>query len=210
MRLCNWKSSMCTYSPRTPRWGLIPMHKRRFNATSYCRSPFKRDQFRAEHTTVSHSLLEDSTSEVIECFDGQAHRYFWQHGSTNADTDEEVRSGGGGMVSDERPSLSNLVRPHMFLLESGAPRVPLSTYLKGTEAVLAHPSPGVSVSSAIEILDLGSDEFEGMKCRRIRIESFSGESPHSAWELWLAEERNLIPVHRLGYNYIESTDIPGR
>ena len=49
------------------------------------------------------------------------------------------------------------------------------------------------MSSAIEILDLGSDEFNGMTCRHIRIKSYAGESPHSAWELWRPRSETSFP-----------------
>ena len=148
------------------------------------------------------------TTEAIEVFDGQTHRSFSKHDQMAAAIGNQQLSKSSGQVSDKPPSLTNLARPHMFLIESGCPRVPLSIYLKGAEAVLAHPNPSYFTGD-VEVLILGDAEFQGMQCLKILIDTIlSDGTRHNGWELWLAKDRNLIPVRKLGYTYRWSRDMP--
>jgi hypothetical protein len=97
----------------------------------------------------------------------------------------------------------------MLLLESGCPEVPLSTYLKGHAAVRAHPNPGYfPENNRVVVRDLGSADFAGLHCRRVLIDSCSGDVPHNGWELWLAAKRNFIPVRNVSYTYRWSKVVP--
>lgn len=166
-------------------------------------------QFRVQTTTRSHTLLEDGLTEATGIFDGRVHRSYWKNISAAAATGVQQRSDSGGLVSDEHPSLTNLARPHMLLLEAGCPKVPLSTYLKGQAAVLAHPNPSFFPrDTRIVLRDLGAAEFAGLHCRRILIDSYVRDVLHNGWELWLAEERNLIPARNVAYTYRDSKEVP--
>lgn len=166
-------------------------------------------QFRVETTTRSHTLLEVGLTEASHLFDGRIHRSYWKHSSAAAATGVQQSTDSGGLVSDEHPSLTNLARPHMLLLEAGCPQVPLSTYLKGHEAVLAHPNPSYFPGDTqIVLRDLGAADFAGLHCRRILIDSYVRDVLYNGWELWLAEERNFIPARNVAYTYRDSKDMP--
>ncbi len=151
-----------------------------------------------------------SESESIQVFDGTTHRSLWKQPSNAPDKEEQKRILSCGQISDEYPSLTNYARPHMYLLSSGSPKVPLSTYLKGMQAVLAHPNPSyVSPGSTIEIHILKDSEFQELKCKRILIDTIlSNGTRHNGWELWLARDRNLLPVRNLSYTYRWSKEMP--
>lgn len=165
-------------------------------------------QFRRHETGIHYTLLEKGSTEVIDAFDGDSHLHFYKYTSENVMTGEQLRTQSAGQISDEPPSLTNLARPHMFLLESGCPKVPLSTYLKGREAVLAHPNPSFVSGGDIEVQLLGVAEFQELECVRILIDTVINGVPYNGWELWLAPERNLIPVRKVAYTYRWSNDVP--
>lgn len=151
-----------------------------------------------------------SESESIQVFDGTTHRSLLKQPSNATDKSEQVRTLSRGQTSDEYPSLTNYARPHMYLLSSGSPKVPLSTYLKGMQAVLAHPNPSyVSPGSTLEIHILEDSEFQKLKCKRILVDTIlSNGTRHNGWELWLALNRNLLPVRNLSYTYRWSKEMP--
>ena len=157
---------------------------------------------------VNHSI--SGTHERVETFDGNTHRGIWKSNKTSIVKGGPQRITSDGQISDEPTSLTNLVRPHMFLLDGGCPKVPLSTYLKGTKAVLAHPNPSyVSKNSVTDVKILGDAKFQGLRCTKIQIETTLGNGNiHSKWELWLTRDRNLIPVRKFAYTYRWSKELP--
>jgi hypothetical protein len=159
---------------------------------------------------VFFSSSHSGTTESIDVFDGKIHRRFWTNDLEAVVIGDPRRTNSGGHVSDQPPSLTNLARPHMFLLESGCPKVPLSTYLRGHEAVRMRENPDYfSKNSVIKVRHLGDAEFQGLRCIKILIDTgnLKGTFFHG-WELWLAKQRNLIPVRNAAYTYRWSKDIP--
>ena len=151
-----------------------------------------------------------SESESIQVFDGTTHRSLWLSQRETGNPEEPRLVKKSGRISHEYPSLTNYARPHMYFLSSGAPKVPLSTYLKGIEAVLACPNPSyVSPGSKIKVQLFDDEEFQGLKCKRLLIDVIlSSGIRHNGWELWLARDRNLIPVRNISYTYRWSEEIP--
>lgn len=151
-----------------------------------------------------------SESESLQVFDGTTFRSLRKQLIENPENAEQTQSRMRGQISDEYPILTNLARPHMYLLSSGAPKVPLSTYMRGMPAVLAHPNPSyVAPGSKIETQLLEDREFQGRKCKRVLIDVIlSSGTRHNGWELWLAVDRNLLPVRNLSYTYRWSKESP--
>lgn len=151
-----------------------------------------------------------SESESLQVFDGTTFCSLRKQLIENPENAEQTQSQTRGQISDEYPILTNLARPHMYLLSSGAPKVPLSTYMKGAPAVLAYPNPSyVAPGSKIETQLLADREFQGLKCKRVLIDVIlSNGTRHNGWELWLAVDRNLLPVRNLSYTYRWSTEMP--
>lgn len=130
-------------------------------------------------------------------FDGQSTKVFSQ--------------GVVGHVVKGRSDDSYFVRPHMLLLRYNFLMVPLSVYLEGHEAMAAHPNGHWNRGYVLRNSYEGECEYQGLKCHRVRITTFlspDADEPHDSWELWLAEERNLIPVRRLAFTFRISDTIP--
>ena len=130
-------------------------------------------------------------------FDGQTTKVFSQ--------------GAVGHLVKGRSDDSYFVRPHMLLLRYNFLMVPLSVYLEGHEAMAAHPNGHWNNGYVLRNSYEGECEYQGLKCHRVRITTFlspDSDRPHDAWELWLAEERNLIPVRRLAFTFRYSETIP--
>ncbi|QDU08233.1 hypothetical protein [Gimesia aquarii] len=150
------------------------------------------------------------TTETINVFDGKTRRSFWKSDTSPTTIGEPRRVRSRGLISDEPPSLTNLARPHMFLLDSGCPKVPLSIYLKGIKAISAYPNPSYfSRDWVISVHILGDAEFKGLQCIKILIDTtLANGIRHNGWELWLAKDRNLIPVRNFSYTYRWSKEMP--
>jgi hypothetical protein len=98
----------------------------------------------------------------------------------------------------------------MLLLPYRQHSVPLSTYLRGHEAMAAHPDANWNDRLTLEYRYQGEGEFQGLKCHVVWMVSCSKKSgnPLTRTELWLAEDRNYIPVRRFTYTYWCSEEIP--
>ncbi|QDT90278.1 hypothetical protein [Gimesia algae] len=151
-----------------------------------------------------------SESVSLQVYDGTTFRSLRKQIMPTTEKTKQNQAQNRGQISDEYPSLTNLVRPHMYLLGSGCPQVPLSTYMKGMPAVLAYPNPSyVTPGSKIETQILEDREFQGLQCKRILIDVIlSNGTRHNGWELWLAVDRNLLPVRNLSYTYRWSKESP--
>ncbi len=88
------------------------------------------------------------------------------------------------------------IRPHALLFPWADRDTSLSDYLEGRQDR--------------EVSYQGKEELDGLKCRRVRITHLSGrpQKPTIHTDLWLAEERNLIPVRRLEYKLRWSEELP--
>lgn len=151
-----------------------------------------------------------SEFESTQIFDGTRVHILQKQLANAQEKAESKRMLSRGQISDKYPSLTNFSRPHMYLLDSGCPKVPLSTYLKGMQSVLAHPNPSyVTPGSTIKVQLLDDSEFQGLKCKRILVDTIlSNGTRHNGWELWLARDRNLLPVRNFSYTYRWSEEIP--
>lgn len=93
--------------------------------------------------------------------------------------------------------------PHLTLMNLAdlGEAVPLSVSLKGEEAFLHfYPNPHlmshISQREEYRVEYGGLEEIRGLKCDRISIRKVSSEpmNPWSSIVVWLAEERNFLPV----------------
>jgi hypothetical protein len=121
-------------------------------------------------------------------------------------------------IAYEQDAIANIVqgrhesadrmRPHVLLLRDGLP-VPLSTYLSGTEALAAHPRSKLRDGMTVRSEYVGDAEFLGLKCHKVWITaSYQEIGDHHRWELWLAEDRNFLPVRMFGWTFNISADLP--
>jgi hypothetical protein len=107
-----------------------------------------------------------------------------------------------------------ILRPHALLLYSEFVGFPLSTFLKGEKAILAHPNGGGFKQHRIRPTYVGDEEALGFTCHKISIDllwSWKGEEPKEVTArrvLWIAPERNYLPVKQVAYTLNISPDKP--
>jgi len=152
--------------------------------------------------------VDSGTQENTDVFNGTTFRSFWKDIYAAKGKDEQPRIQKKGLISDQTTGLINLARPHMLLLELGGPRVPLSIFLKGTEAVSAFTGNSKSKSTT-RVQIRGTEKIQGLECTTVRLETFdSTGKPRVRRDLWLARDRNLIPIRSLSFTYHISTELP--
>ncbi len=87
------------------------------------------------------------------------------------------------------------IRPHMLLYTSQSLPFSLSTYLRGRAAIDA--TPGYKHRGPYPVVEItGTEEREGLACHVVTLRFIpEGAAAPSRWQrLWLAIDRNLIPV----------------
>lgn len=149
------------------------------------------------------------TEQSCQVYNGETLQKFFHYDRDRGLTTNERQTGGHGDITHEQLRMENLLRPHMLLSNHG-PRIPLSTWLKGTSAVAASPGlPNYDNRTAYTTEILGEETVQGLKCIKVQIDRRrnSGKSEHRD-VLWLARERNLLPVQAMTYQFSRSTEIP--
>lgn len=182
------------------------------------------DQFREEETKQGRfqvqyfappekELRKYSNTGVmkkIQVYNGELCRNYSSTDLTAVRKDGNAIKHSYGDKTSEPPLMTNLVRPHMFLFFGKGPYVPLSTFLKGQKAITAHPGETYYFrDSMIQAQILDEEEFAGFKCIRLSIKIVNDNGMVRArHELWLARNRNLIPVRKLSFASHRSDTIP--
>ncbi|QDT86040.1 outer membrane lipoprotein-sorting protein [Gimesia chilikensis] len=151
----------------------------------------------------------NGTQESCQVYDGETLQKFSHYDRDRGLTTDERQTGGYGDITHEQVRMENLLRPHMLLSYYG-PRVPLSTWLKGTAAVAESPGlPNYNNGSSYKADILGEETVQGLKCIKVQIDRRRNSSKSEHRDvLWLARERNLLPVQAVTYQFSRSTDIP--
>lgn len=154
--------------------------------------------------------VNTGTKENTNVFNGTIFRSFWKDIYDAKGEEKQPRIRKRGMISDQTPGATNLARPHMLLFEFIGSRVPLSVYLKGTEAVrefTGNSEPKSKYRTRVQVR--GTEKVQGLECTLVRIETVDDQGmPRSRRDLWLARERNLIPVRKLCFYNRDSTELP--
>ncbi|HVC94985.1 MAG TPA: hypothetical protein VND64_14915 [Pirellulales bacterium] len=142
------------------------------------------------NTTPSAELSADCT----RAFDGTTTRLY--------------EYGGIGNIIPGREQDHDFMYPHMLLLRKVV-QVPLSTYLSGMKAFEAHPLGRRSEGQRFEYAYMGEDDVDGLRCHKVWITTVvEPDLRANRSEVWLAEERNYMPVRTRGFYYNYSKDIP--
>jgi hypothetical protein len=98
----------------------------------------------------------------------------------------------------------------MFIIQPCGYPVPLSTYLEGHQAMLAYKELKWDPKIHIRTEYLGEEVIETHLCHKVVINHiiFPRDYLHSAWILWLAQDRNYLPIRCEAYTYSASKLIP--
>lgn len=106
--------------------------------------------------------------------------------------------------------------PHTIPLRWARTAVPLSTFLGGRDAILAHPR-GVQGDVVQNLFPTssyaGEENLNGLRCHKITLDHVrnkgtSKERTSARRDFWLAIDRNYLPVKVESYNYFYSKEIP--
>jgi hypothetical protein len=105
-----------------------------------------------------------------------------------------------------------LYRPHTWLLSRAFVVFPLSLWLRGGKDLQNHPLAGGYKNDVIQQTTCEGDEVvDGLKCYRLRCESLNNSKPptlNTLRFLWLAPDRNYLPVKTVGYAAQLSLKVP--
>lgn len=125
------------------------------------------------------------------------------HQRTFDGTTTRLLDAGVGNVQRGAYEDRDVVRPHMYLLRSTAfAMVPLSSFLSGTAAMLAIPSSGLKKGQSLRSSYAGLEVLRGTACHKVSVELIRDNGkPRNRIELWLAEDKNYLPVRSSAFMY---------
>ncbi len=152
--------------------------------------------FRLDRTGSSHDTERTLSLDRVRAYDG---------GTTRGVEGTKVAN-----IIQGRQDDKDLVRPHMLLLRNTLHcKAPLSVYLTGTEAMRSHPDSHWEGDLSLRNTYLGEADFNGLRCHRVRITTHvPAGPPDDSFELWLAEDRNYLPIRRFGFTFRYSENVP--
>ena len=137
---------------------------------------------------------KESHQDLLVAYDGETTRLL--------DTDSV------GNIHDGKFEHSFLYRPHTCLLGRARVDFRLSLYLQGGRTVTSEPSyKDVNVQTSL----VGREKVNGLDCCKIKIDVWHvSERPDQASPryLWLAIERNYLPVKTEAYEPLRNKNLP--
>jgi hypothetical protein len=165
-----------------------------------CRAEYSvrdhRWHFHAERT--SHYLLRDERRSCVGVWSRTEELLLVDVVETEVVSNQQISSTITGYVHEvPRPLPTNLgggrfIHPHMVWTEAWA-GPPLSAFLRGRDGIQDALSTKIAFTISVE--DVSEADWEGLRCRLLRLDLLpdQGGEGHS-FQLWLACERNLIPI----------------
>ncbi|PQO28412.1 hypothetical protein C5Y96_16120 [Blastopirellula marina] len=148
-----------------------------------------------ENITGGGDASQDE-EERIRAFDGKVTR---------------VINNGIANIVDGPTVDSNAIRPHMILLQGVTYPVPLSVLLQGYDAISAYPGDVSPLKSReFDVTYLGQDKWNDLDCEKLALRHVSTKSNkvEEEFHVWLAVNRNYIPVKVIGFDYKWSKKLP--
>jgi hypothetical protein len=117
-----------------------------------------------------------------------------------------------GNLRPGRVESFRLFRPHTLPLRRAFVQFPLSIYLQGDDAIASHPNGRTYSDIHLEPKYVGVEIVQGMACSKILIETWTkggGKLLEDAkWFLWLAHDRNYLPIKVEAYKISKSLKRP--
>lgn len=157
---------------------------------------------------LSHYLLSDSHRTYSGLWNGDACYMLGEVVVTDAANGQTTDRLARGYVWEYPRTIAypresqgaRFLRPHSAITQPCPLSVPLSVWLGGRDSMMA---TGFEAYNEVAVRDLGDTEWQGLDCRHLLVETRSLETTEDTVnvdiELWLAKERNLIPVHAVLY-----------
>ncbi len=148
---------------------------------------------------------EETNSETTE-----GEQYTIVHRSAYDGDTTRLRTGGIANLAKGYKPAGLPIRPHNLLLRMVGRCERLSSFLEG-DAAIARDEYGYMEYDAERFTEyVGPDRFQGLRCQVVRSfgrDRKSGQLYNHA-DVWLAEDRNLIPARYVGYEYRVSQSEP--
>jgi hypothetical protein len=158
--------------------------------------------FRAEATEV-FTMLDGAKRTSVTA------RVFDSHTTKSLITAREGSPGNVNLIKG-RADDHQIVRPHMMLMRLKQTVPPFSAFLRGADAVRAYPYGQFSESIDLTVEYQGPAERNGLRCQVVVLTHTVKKTgaPNFRAVLWLAEDRNYIPIRREAYDYLFSGEVP--
>lgn len=155
--------------------------------------------YHSENISRTNELLAASASEYVVAFNGAWRRQLSV--SLRGPSDEPQRSASLQKGSAGRQSF---FRPHLALMENFTDGPSLADYLAGVEV-----APPARRQQQVEYL--GDELISGLVCHKLRVSRMTGQppTPSSSTIIWLARDRNYLPIRREGMQPSRSEKLPG-
>jgi len=154
------------------------------------------EYFRIERAGYSRTSKSTNSRDRIHSFDGSFSRILEQNSIGN--------------INHSRLTDGKAILPHMMLLRpTSYSSVPLSVFLSGHEAIRSHPDGMISDGKILQVMYDGEYKIKDLNCHKVIVTSFTDSNIISSRrEIWLAENRNYLPVKQLFFRPKYSNDIP--
>jgi len=184
----DWKAG--PGAPVAARWASDRLQAVKRAEQSTIRYVAQSGMYRVESSgkIVSSVLGEEETtitSSRVSAFDGDITRTIRDHGALESHE---------GYRSD-----SLIIRPHMLLLRQWHYYLPLSVLLSGHEVLQTSPFSRWSPETTVRYRYRGKQSVDDLQCHYIVMTLLSEGEPARWIHLWLAEDRNCIPVLTRSY-----------
>ncbi|MFO0810182.1 MAG: hypothetical protein U0746_16295 [Gemmataceae bacterium] len=122
-----------------------------------------------------------------------------------------VLSAGVANVVDGQQASAHDFHSHSWIILRDNVKVPLSVLLRGGDELKKHPSAGVLKDAVPKVSAEAVEVIDGLNCVRVNCDvSFDGHplKPYLTYRLWLAIDRNYLPVQTECYMALNSRILP--
>lgn len=148
-----------------------------------------------QESTLDTSSKNQNARTRLSLFDGESSR---------------IRDGRIVNIRAGRTVDSHILRPHMLILQCSTYPVPLSALLTGRDAVAAYGDKLIGDRTELVVEYGGREAIDGHDCHKVvwRRRNSTSHRITSTIHLWLAADRNWLPIRVRVLSHKYSTTLP--